>query len=52
MRLMKEKHPLLLQGVFLPAADVDFHIDVDPTSGGEMVTVDEAKPIRRQGDCC
>jgi translation initiation factor 3 subunit L len=38
------------EGVFLPAADVDFHIDVDPTSGEEMVTVEEAKPIRRQDD--
>ena len=38
-----------LQGDFLPAADVDFYIDMDPTSGEEMVTVEEAKQIRRQG---
>lgn len=39
-----------MQGDFLPAADVDFHIDVDPTSGEEMVSVEEAKQIRRQGE--
>lgn len=38
-----------VQGDFLPAADVDFYIDMDPTSGEEMVTVEEAKQIRRQG---
>lgn len=38
-----------MQGDFLPAADVDFYIDMDPTSGEEMVTVEEAKQIRRQG---
>ena len=36
-------------GEFIPAADVDFHIDVDPSSSEEMVTVTEAKPARRQG---
>jgi hypothetical protein len=40
---------VLLQGDFLPAADVDFYIDMDPTSGEEMVTVEEAKQIGRQG---
>lgn len=44
----------LTQGEAQPTGDVQFFIDLDPTSGDEMVHVAEAAPPKRRGalGCC
>jgi hypothetical protein len=38
------------EGTWVNSGDVDFYVDVDPTTGNEMVIVTETVVTKRQGD--